>query len=289
MPMARIWSEENEAFIRESFRHKTYAELAEHFGVSQKAMESKIRRMGLKKQDYRDPEPGPGFPGPAGDEPPAPPVETGPTPIKSSSLTPRRVATPEESEEDRTARLGAELEAAARENERRAQARGEDRNAKALSAFETGVKKFHDGALGKAHEAFQKVLAANPLDSLLTARARQYLVALERKGRSQDFNPQNADEFYLQGVVLLNAGDPGAAIESLRTALEMAPGDDRVLYCQAAAFAQKGDIDAAVEALRAAVDINDANRVYAVNDPDFVPLRVHEDFRSIVSPDPDGA
>ena len=45
--MANMWNEEHEEFIRENFRHKTYSELAEHFGVSQKAMESKIRRMGL--------------------------------------------------------------------------------------------------------------------------------------------------------------------------------------------------------------------------------------------------
>ena len=52
--MAKIWTSEHEEFIREHYRHKTYAELADHFGVTQKAMESKIRRMGLKKQDYKE-------------------------------------------------------------------------------------------------------------------------------------------------------------------------------------------------------------------------------------------
>ena len=67
--------------------------------------------------------------------------------------------------------------------------------------------------------------------------------------------------------------------------LKMAPGDDRILYCEAAALSQAGDIESAIEKLAEAIDINDANRIYAVNDPDFVALRVHADFRGLVSAD----
>ncbi len=284
--MARIWSDDNEVFIRENFRHKTYAELADHFGVSQKAMESKIRRMGLKKQDYRDEDPTPGLLSPPRIEPEELAVETGPTPIKSASLLPRKAEVSVETDAERKVRLEAEREAAATHKQHREEARGHQLTAKALKAFEMGVKKFHGGAPGKALEAFRKVLEHNPPEGVVKARARQYIAALERQARSAAFNPQDADGYYLQGVILLNDGDPSAGIRSFAKALELAPGDDRILYCQAAAYAQRGDIDDAIEALREAVDINDANRVYALNDPDFVPLVVHEDFRSIVTADP---
>ncbi len=283
--MAKTWTEENEDFIREHFRHKTYAELAEHFGVSQKAMESKIRRMGLKKQDYKEPDPMPAVLPPQPIEESAAPVETGPTPIKSASLLPRKPVQPTETEAEREARLDAERGAAEEEKNRRAEMREDRSVAKALKAFEQGVKRYHDGAYGKALESFNAVIAANPPDAVLLARARQYHGGLERRGRSTDFSPQNADDHYLLGVVALNSGEPTRALEAFDIALDQAPGDDRILYCQAAALAQKGDADAAIDALRAAVDINDANRVYAVNDPDFVPLRVHEDFRGVVSGD----
>ena len=283
--MAKIWTDEHEQYIREHFRHKTYAELAEHFGVTPKAMESKIRRMGLKKQDYKVAEPPPVTLPPQAPEPDKPPVETGPTPIRSTTALPRRQAEPAETPEQREERLRSEREAAEQEKQRRAQQREMDSFAAALKAFEQGLAAFHDGALGKALQAFKKVAEAAPPDPVLVARARQYAAALERKGRSRSFDPQNADEYYLQGVVLLNDGDTTGALAAFERALEQAPGDDRILYCQAAAYAQKGDIDAAIAALREAIDINYANRIYAVNDPDFVPLRVHEGFRSLVSGD----
>lgn len=281
--MAKIWTEENELYIREHFRHKTYAELADHFGVTQKAMESKIRRMGLKKQDYKETDPMPAVLPPMMEAVEEAPVETGPTPIKSASLLPRKEAEPKESAEEREERLAAELEAATVERERREASREDATIAKALKKFELGVKRWHDGSLGKALEYFQTVVDANPRNRTLVGRARQYIVAIERRGRSADFNPESADDFYLQGVILLNDGNPTDALESFGKALSMAPGDDRILYCQAAAWAQSGDIENAIEALREAIDTNDSNRIYAVNDPDFVPLRVHEDFRDLVS------
>lgn len=282
--MAKIWTEDHEQFIRENFRHKTYAELADHFGVTQKAMESKIRRMGLKKQDYKDPDPMPAVLPPQTVQE-SKPVETGPTPIRSASALTRRKQEPDETEEEREARLKAEQEAAEAEKERRAQMRGDQRIEKALADFEEGLAKYHDGSFGKALDAFNKVVEAAPPDPVMVARSRQYIGAIENRGRDSGFEPSDADEYYLYGVVKLNDGDPATALDAFDKALEMAPGDDRVLYCQAAAHAQKGDIDAAIEALREAIDINDANRIYAVNDPDFVPLRVHEDFRSITAPE----
>jgi len=273
--MAKIWTEENELYIREHFRHKTYAELADHFGVTQKAMESKIRRMGLKKQDYKETDPMPAVLPPMTEAVEEAPVETGPTPIKSASLLPRKATAPLETPEMRAERLQAELEAATVERERREADRENADVAKALKKFELGVKRWYDGALGKSREYFQAVVESESRD----------VTAIERRGRSADFNPESADDFYLQGVMLLNGGDPTQALESFARALDMAPGDDRVLYCQAAAWAQSGDVDNAIAALREAVDTNDANRIYAVNDPDFEPLRVHEDFRDVVTAD----
>lgn len=281
--MAKIWTEENELYIREHFRHRTYAELADHFSVTQKAMESKIRRMGLKKQDYKETDPMPAVLPPMLETVEEAPLETGPTPIKSASLLPRKAAIPEETPETRAARLQEELEAATVERERREAGREETDIAKALKKFELGVKRWHDGALGKALEYFHAVVESNSTDAPLARSARQYLTAIERRGRSASFNPENADDFYLHGVMLLNDGDPARALESFARALDMAPGDDRILYCQAAAWAQRGDIDRAIAALRDAIDTNDSNRIYAVNDPDFEPLRVHEDFRDLVT------
>ena len=43
--MAKNWTTEEEEHIRENYLTQTYGELAEHFSVTTKAMESKIRRL----------------------------------------------------------------------------------------------------------------------------------------------------------------------------------------------------------------------------------------------------
>ena len=48
-----------------------------------------------------------------------------------------------------------------------------------------------------------------------------------------------------------------------------------------------GAVEDAIEALQRAVAINEANRIFAKNDSDFIPLRVHKEFQEIVSPPPD--
>ena len=277
--MAKIWTEENEEYIRQHYRERTYAELAEHFHVTQKAMESKIRRMGLKKQDSLsvDAEMALFFP-PQEPEP----VDTGPAPI-SSFGTLRHATPPEETAEDREARLQDELAAAETEKARREEMRSDKLTKQAIKLLEQGVKLYHEGSLAKAARAFEKVLGAGDLG--LKQRASQYLRACERRRRPAVFKPQGPEEHYLLGVIQLNNGDPAGALRAFDAALSQAPGDDRVLYCQAAAHAQSGAIDEAISALREAIGINESNRVYALNDPDFVSLHVHDDFRGLTAGD----
>ncbi len=280
--MAKIWTSEHEEFIREHYRHKTYAELADHFGVTQKAMESKIRRMGLKKQDYKEADVVPTILPLQPAEPESPPAPTGPEPIQTLGALPRRIAAPTETASQRAERLEAECEAAGMHSTARESERQDKNFARAVKAFEAAVKTFHGGGYGKAREAFLTLAESLPACSTLAAKSRQFAQACARNVQPTSYSPNEPEEFYLHGVMLLNAGRPDEALADLAKAMIASPGDDRILYCQAAAYAQAGDIPAAIGALGAAIDTNDANRIYAMNDPDFTPLHVHEDFRELV-------
>jgi len=282
--MAKNWTDEDEQFIRDSFLTMTYSDLADRFGVSTKAMESKIRRMGLKKQQFLaeaveavDPTPAP----PAG---PAVAQEPVPTPLESIQAMPRRTETAVETAEERKARLAAGRQAAADEKERRETARSDARVTKALKRLEAGLKSLLQGQYAKAAKEFEAILKAPPPDMGITARAKQYLVTckahLERKAPA----PKTADDLYLHGVMQMNEGDLEGALEAFNAAAKKAPKDDRFAYGQAAVHAQGGEVEASIEALQRAVEINEANRVYAKNDSDFTPLRVHKEFQDIVTP-----
>lgn len=283
--MAKNWTEDDEEFIRQNYLTNTYADLAEHFGVSEKAMGSKIRRMGLSKQDAlarQEPqEPTRTEKEPAEETPEETP--SGPVPISQISSLDRTIEEDEESEEEREERLAAVREAAEKERARREEGRSDEEIDEALELLEDGLRKLHDGRFSKAIETFQKIVQDPPSEERITDRARQYIDVCFEKQRTEEFKPDSADDFYIQGVVLHNRGDFNGAIESFEEALSKAPGDDRVLYCKAASHARKGETEPALGALDEAIGINDSNRVFAKNDADFEPLRVHEDFRELVA------
>jgi tetratricopeptide (TPR) repeat protein len=290
--MAKNWTEEEEEHIRQNFLKQTYGELGEHFGVSTKAMESKIRRLGLKKQELLaeaedpfepEPEPEPEMPV----EPPSPPEDLNPTPIESIHNLQRRIEVFEETKEERAERLQATRDAAETEKARRAELREDPPVAKAVKTFEAGVKKLMDGKRAQAAKDFQSIIDDPPPDLGLVMRARQYLAAAEATEDAKP-TPKSAEDMYSHGVVLLNAGDFGAAIEILEQAAQKAPKDDRIPYAKAAAQACAGDTEGAIEALAAAIAANRVNRIYARNDPDFAALRGTADFKKLLTvPDAD--
>ena len=282
--MAKNWTEEDEQFIRDSFLTMTYSDLADRFEVSTKAMESKIRRMGLKKQEFLaeaveavDPTPEP----PAG---PAPAEEPVPTPLESIQAMPRRTETAVETAEERKARLAAGRQAAADEKERREAARSDARVVKAVKRLEAGMKSLLQGQYAKAAKEFEAILKAPPPDMGLTARAKQYLETCKAHLGRKAPAPKTTEDLYLHGVMQMNEGDLAGALEAFNAAAKKAPGDDRFAYGQAAVHAQGGEVEAAIDALERAVEINAANRVFAKNDSDFIPLRVLKEFQDIVTP-----
>ena len=263
---------------------KTYGELAEHFDVSTKAMESKIRRMGLKKQEIL----AEALASEAKEvfEAPKEPAleEPRPAPIETIQTLPQRTEIREETKEQKKARLAAAQEAAETEKTRREEERQEKPMVQATKKLEAGMKKMLQGKYEMAAADFEAILEEPPPDIGLLDRARQYLQACRVHLEADEAEPKTVDEFYNYGVIQMNAGDLAGALELFATANKKAPKDDRVLYCQAAAYAQTGDVDAALKALRKAIEVNEANRVYAKNDSDFTPLRVHQEFQQLVAP-----
>jgi tetratricopeptide (TPR) repeat protein len=281
--MAKNWTEEEE-HIRQNFLTHTYGDLAEHFGVTTKAMESKIRRMGLKKQellaDAADPldvAPVVQYEEPSVPEPPSP------SPIESIHKLQRQVEVYEETKGERTARLKQTRAAAETEKARREDCRAEKPVAAALKKFEAGVKKLLAGKHAAAAKDFQAVLDAGPNDLHLMMRAQQYLAATETSDVPEP-KLKTAEDMYSHGVVLMNDGDHAAALELFEQAAAKAPKDERISYVRAVALALSGEDDAALEMLSTAIEANDVNRIYARNDPDFSSLSANPDFRELTAP-----
>lgn len=283
--MAKNWTEEEEEHIRQNFLTHTYGDLAEHFGVTTKAMESKIRRMGLKKQellaDTVDPVDLP--PVVQYEEPSVPEDAPGPSPIESIHKLERRIEVYEETATERTARLKQTREAAETEKARREDLRSEKPIAAALKKFEAGVKKLLARKHAAAAKDFQAILDDPPNDLGLVLRAQQYLAAAETSEVPEP-SLKTAEDMYSHGVVLMNDGDYAAALEIFEQAAAKAPKDERISYVRAVALTLSGEDDAALQMLRTAIEANDINRIYARNDPDFSSLSANPEFRELTAP-----
>ena len=282
--MAKNWTTEEEEHIRKNYLTQTYGELAEHFSVTTKAMESKIRRLGLKKQAIlaeaiSSPEPAPVVQY----KKPTVPEEPTAEPIESIHKLERRIEVYEETKEERTDRLKKTRAAAEVEKARREESRRQAPVAKALKIFEAGVKKLLDGKNAEAAKDFQALLDDPPNDLGLVLRAHQYLssaISIE----TMEPTLTSAEDMYNHGVVLLNDGDIEGALKILEVAAKQAPKDDRIMYVRALALGISGDEEAATEQLQAAIKANETNRVYAHNDPDFAPLHGNPRFQEMMEP-----
>ncbi len=282
--MAKNWTKEEEGHIRENFLIQTYGELAEHFGVTTKAMESKIRRMGLKKQEILAEKVDPPQPDPVVEyEEPAVPEDPRPAPIESIHKVQRRIEVYEETREQRANRLKQTRAAAETEKARREELHAQAPLAHALKKFEAGMKKLSAGKHAAAAKDFEAVLDDPATTIGLAMRARQYLVATEVSDATEP-KLTTAEDMYNHAVVLVNDGDIEAALELLEAAAKKAPKDDRIMYVRALALGISGDEEAATAQLEAAIEVNDVNRIYASNDPDFAPLHDNPRFRELTAP-----
>lgn len=279
--MAKNWTDDDEQYIRDNFLETTYSDLADHFEVSTKAMESKIRRMGLKKQEaLAEAEEEEAATASAEPEPAADPE---PTPIDSLQGLPRKTEETEETPEERQARIEAALAAAESEKARRQEEREEKGMSDVLKRLEAGLKKMLDGDYKKALSDFEGILDSRP-DPAVAARVEQFIDACNLHLQKAPPGPESADDYYQLGVMQLNQGEFEAALDSFETAAEKGADDESILYCRAVAYAQTGNVESALDALRKAVEKNDANRIYAKNDSDFTALWVHEGFQELVAP-----
>lgn len=159
----------------------------------------------------------------------------------------------------------------------------------ALTAFADAVEKFGKGDYALATEAFRRLVADNPDEIELCARARTYLTAAARRTAPDPDRPETSDDHYYRGLLDLNARRLEAAVESFDAAIAADPDSAKAWYARAAARALAGDAARVASDLRRAVEIDPTVRFQAVNDPDFDTVRDDAAFIDIVEPTPSEA
>ncbi len=154
--------------------------------------------------------------------------------------------------------------------------------AAALSLLERGIKLIFAQDFRRARAEIKALLETYPAEKEILARARSYLQICNREEAAPHKSAVTGDQLYTFGIVEHNRGNYDSAISAFNQLLARQPDADYLYYALAASFALKGDVEQALANLRRAIGLNESNRVYAKNDPDFNSLHEHGEFADLV-------
>ena len=153
--------------------------------------------------------------------------------------------------------------------------------------YEKAWSLLHQKKYERAKKQFTKLLEAFPNEIEVSARARTFLRVCDNHLRTQKkHSPGTPEEFFNQGVLSHNAGQFDQALGHYSRALKLSKTiRDHILYAMAATSLSVGNTDDALKHLEQAIQINQENRFFAHNDPDFEPLTTDQEFQKLIFPE----
>jgi tetratricopeptide (TPR) repeat protein len=152
----------------------------------------------------------------------------------------------------------------------------------ALALLEKGIKLLFQKDFKRARHELEAIASHYPAEHEIIARSRSYLQVCDREEGAQKKPSISNDQLYTLGVLEHNQGNFDAAIGHFLQSLERHGSAEYVYYSLAASHARKRDVGPAVQNLRRAIELNEDNRVYAKNDPDFASLHREREFTELV-------
>jgi tetratricopeptide (TPR) repeat protein len=152
----------------------------------------------------------------------------------------------------------------------------------ALALLEKAIKLIHQKDYKRAHVELNNLMREHPEEKEILARARSYIQICDREQPAGKKAPMTNDQLYALGVLEHNRGDYQTAISHFSQAIQKHHDADHIYYSMAASLAATGDAEAAIRNLCKAIELNEDNRVYAKNDPDFSSLYSLKEFIDLV-------
>ena len=152
----------------------------------------------------------------------------------------------------------------------------------ALSLLEKVIKLIFLKDFRRARAEIKALMETYPGEKEILAKARSYLQICDREEAALRKPAVTGDQLYMFGVVEHNRGNYESAISVFNQLLAKQPDADYLYYAIAASSALRCDVVQALVNLRKAIGLNESNRVYAKNDPDFISLHEQGEFADLV-------
>jgi tetratricopeptide (TPR) repeat protein len=160
---------------------------------------------------------------------------------------------------------------------------------RAIKEYEEALKVMGRKDYAKAAHLFEAIIKEFSAEREVCDRSRVYLSVCRRHAGGSAQKARASDDPYYLGVIAANDGRLDEAVDLFEKTLRQDPRSDRALYALASICGMRQDVTGAVDHLRKAIDLNPANKVYALNDSDFDPLRGDVEFMGLLGRDPEGS
>jgi len=160
---------------------------------------------------------------------------------------------------------------------------------KAIKGYEEALKVFARREFAKAAHLFESIVKEFPTEREVCDRARTYLAVCKSHTAAPPPKPRTADDFYYQGVVAGNDGRLQEAADLFDKSVKQDPHSDKSHYALASVYCQMNDKSRAMACLGKAIELHAGNKVQALNDPEFDPLRDDEEFMNLTGRRPEGS
>ena len=161
--------------------------------------------------------------------------------------------------------------------------------------FASGVRTLYAQALSLLHQKkhkpaskqFTRLIETFPGEIEVITRAQSFLRICDRHLPEPQKDPaRTPEEIFNQGVFYHNDGRYDKALGDYSRALKLSKkNNDHIYYAMAATELSMGNADDALNHLEKAIQLNEENRFFAYNDPDFEPLATNNRFRNLIHPD----
>lgn len=160
---------------------------------------------------------------------------------------------------------------------------------KALKTYEDALKLLNRREYTKAAQAFAAVIKEFPAEREICDRARIYQSLCKAQTAGPGPKPKNSDESYCKGVMAANDGRLQEAAEIFDSALKQDPDNHKLRYAMAGVNTLMDDREGALANLGKAIELNASNKILALNDADFDPLREDPEFLTLVGKAPEAS
>jgi TolA-binding protein len=155
--------------------------------------------------------------------------------------------------------------------------------AQVLAHYEAALRLMQDGKYEKAHDAFNKMLAAGPGE--LAERIRMYINACLQQVSKGKTTFHSDEERYDYAISLLNDGNYEDARAQFKQILHDNDRADYAFYGLAVLASMTGDAHHCLEHLTEAIRLNAKNRIQARADSDFQDMADDPRFTELLYPE----